>query len=445
MTQDRAFFNKEVFPRLGPHQAAAAVPGVFACSNFSYESLADSEARVVAKLQAYFEWSKTEPRLQGLYPWHFTTRSGKQSSGACDMRVGAVAMPRVLDKLTEIAHEIKPLKSDDSRSDAQQCTGYFVSGAGTASANGCYVQVNDMPSGCGAGGGRVGFAKDRQHHLYAWGGVWKLGLCGKRIDFQAVETSAWPPQVSDTTSGHRNASCGAVYTVGPGVNGRPVSGTPPCPSVERQHMPPLPPPPPPPLPLPPAPPAPPMRLVVDEDFDGTELNSSLWNVLEQVHRGGVYAKENVRVEDGVLVLETVAKNVTSGGQEFYVTSGAVTTSRKFSQVGGRWVATVKLPEVAKSSGYVLHSSIWLTPDPGPNISGCPQEIGARVLSCSSLENKRLKAVGAQTWSNSTLMVRRTCRTTPCIILNDLSRPLQVIGVRLQPASVPLVEPLPMNL
>ena len=73
-------------------------------------------------------------------------------------------------------------------------------------------------------------------------------------------------------------------------------------------------------------------------FDGTELNSSLWNVLEQVHRGGVYAKENVRVEDGVLVLETVAKNVTSGGQEFYVTSGAVTTSRKFSQVGGRWVA-----------------------------------------------------------------------------------------------------------
>ena len=34
VTQDRAFFNKEVFPRLGPHQAAAAVPGVFACSNF---------------------------------------------------------------------------------------------------------------------------------------------------------------------------------------------------------------------------------------------------------------------------------------------------------------------------------------------------------------------------------------------------------------------------
>ena len=129
-----------------------------------------------------------------------------------------------------------------------------------------------------------------------------------------------------------------------------------------------------------------MRLVVDENFDGTELNSSLWNVLEQVHRGGAYAKENVRVEDGVLVLETIAKNVTSGGQEFYVTSGAVTTSRKFSQVGGRWVATVKLPEVSKSSGYVLHSSIWLTTDPGPNISGCPQEIGARALSCSSLEN-----------------------------------------------------------
>ena len=58
--QDRAFFNKEVFPRMAAHQRAGVIPGVFACSNLSYISLAESEAHVVAKLQAYWEWSQAE-------------------------------------------------------------------------------------------------------------------------------------------------------------------------------------------------------------------------------------------------------------------------------------------------------------------------------------------------------------------------------------------------
>lgn len=58
--QDRAFFNEEVFPRMAAHQRAAVVPGVFACSNLSYISLAESEAHVVAKLQGYWEWAQAE-------------------------------------------------------------------------------------------------------------------------------------------------------------------------------------------------------------------------------------------------------------------------------------------------------------------------------------------------------------------------------------------------
>ena len=115
VTQDRAFFDKEVFPRLSPHQTAAVIPGVFACSNFTYESLEDSEGRVVAKLQGYWEWAQVEPKLHGMYPWHFTNRSGEQSSGACDMRVGAVAMPKVLAKLAEIARSIKQQQPPGSR------------------------------------------------------------------------------------------------------------------------------------------------------------------------------------------------------------------------------------------------------------------------------------------------------------------------------------------
>lgn len=126
---------------------------------------------------------------------------------------------------------------------------------------------------------------------------------------------------------------------------------------------------------------PPMKLVWQDDFDGTELNASRWNVLEQVHRGGVYTKENVRVRDGNLVLQTIAQNMTiqQGGAptQFFVSSGAVNTSGLAEQVHGRWEARVKLPMVYKSPGYVLHSSIWLFSNEAANDgkhSGCAQEI-----------------------------------------------------------------------
>ena len=76
-----------------------------------------------------------------------------------------------------------------------------------------------------------------------------------------------------------------------------------------------------------------MSLVWEDHFDGNRLNTSLWNVMEQVHRRGVYTintKENVRVEQGMLILDTIAQNLTirqgSDDVPFYVTSGAVNTS-----------------------------------------------------------------------------------------------------------------------
>ena len=122
-----------------------------------------------------------------------------------------------------------------------------------------------------------------------------------------------------------------------------------------------------------------MRLVWADEFDAPTLNESRWNVLEQVHRGGVYTRDNVFVADGALVLRTVARNMTieQGGTPtpFYVASGAVNTSGLLEQRTGRWEARVKLPAVAESAGYTLHSSIWLFADArNPARSGCPQEI-----------------------------------------------------------------------
>lgn len=118
-----------------------------------------------------------------------------------------------------------------------------------------------------------------------------------------------------------------------------------------------------------------MRLVAEDDFTGNTLNTSLWNVLEQVHRGGVYTAGNVWVRDGNLVLQTRAENLTVDGQPFYMTSGAVNTSGLLQQRHGRFSARVRLPDVNRSPGYTLHSSIWLfANERDPHSSGCPQEI-----------------------------------------------------------------------
>lgn len=127
------------------------------------------------------------------------------------------------------------------------------------------------------------------------------------------------------------------------------------------------------------PPTPAMRLLWEENFDGPELNASRWNILEQIHRGGVYTKENVLLREGVLVLRTIAQNMTieQGGKEeqFYVSSGAVNTSGLDERFRGRWEVVAKLPLVGLSLGYTLHSSIWLFSNTrDPQRSGCSQEI-----------------------------------------------------------------------
>ena len=241
------------------------------------------------------------------------------------------------------------------------CTGYIVSGAGAPELNGCYVQSEHTYDG------REIFAKDDEHKLYCWRGIWKLGSPGHNFSYFAITPTPWPPESI-------TPKCGTGWEVATG-------GVVPCPAVKRSNLPPPPPvPPPPPTPAPaPMPPTPPMRLVWEDHFDGPSLNSTLWNVLEQVHRGGVYTKENVRLENGSLVLQTIAQNLTIpqgvNNVSFYVSSGAVNTSGLFEQRLGRWEARVKLPMVYESPGYTLHSSIWLFANTKrAGHTGCPQEI-----------------------------------------------------------------------
>ena len=102
-----------------------------------------------------------------------------------------------------------------------------------------------------------------------------------------------------------------------------------------------------------------MHIVFADDFDGLSIDSSKWTVQEGLNRGGIYRRNNTFVENGALVMRTVAENYTHAGLPYWVSSGAVSTSGKFSQRLGRWEASVKLPRPNESPSYTLHSSIWL--------------------------------------------------------------------------------------
>lgn len=102
----RAFVEKELYPRMAPHQRVFAVPGTFGCSNTSYMPLAASATSVIEKLDAYWAWGREDPRLAGLNPWHFNFRGHPQHGPPCDMQLGAADLPGVVDKLREIGQWI---------------------------------------------------------------------------------------------------------------------------------------------------------------------------------------------------------------------------------------------------------------------------------------------------------------------------------------------------
>ena len=135
-----------------------------------------------------------------------------------------------------------------------------------------------------------------------------------------------------------------------------------------------------------------MRLVFSDEFNGTAVNTTRWNVLNLEGCGNEssphkppYCATNVHIENGALVLRVVKHNQTiNGSTKHYACGGAVNTAKRFYQRQGRWEASVRLPIVADGAGYTLHSSIWLTarasesaptgPVTPPNISDCAQEI-----------------------------------------------------------------------
>jgi hypothetical protein len=70
----QVFMAEHVKPRMTPHQRLLLVPGLFLDANISRSGpLAQQEQLMIRKLDAYFDWAKTDHQVVGLNGWHWTT------------------------------------------------------------------------------------------------------------------------------------------------------------------------------------------------------------------------------------------------------------------------------------------------------------------------------------------------------------------------------------
>eukprot|EP01052_Picozoa_sp_SAG31_P030025 SAG31_NODE_3043_length_4753_cov_3.006016_3_plen_239_part_00 len=124
------FLKAAIFQMMWPHQKALLVPGLFGCTNVM--SLNQSQDKAVEKLDAYFSWAKTDPRVAGFAPWHWGDRHTPQyTKGACNMELGAGSMPQVVAKLREMGKWMKAnapgsLKTDDMQLHSPEVTESWV-------------------------------------------------------------------------------------------------------------------------------------------------------------------------------------------------------------------------------------------------------------------------------------------------------------------------------
>ena len=107
----------------------------------------------------------------------------------------------------------------------------------------------------------------------------------------------------------------------------------------------------------------PWKLVWADEFDGTKLDYTKWAVEENAHGGGngelqffVERPENVRVEDGHLVIEARQERFASAGQVREYTSARLRTKLRADWKYCRVEVRAQLP-----AGRGLWPAIWMLP------------------------------------------------------------------------------------
>ncbi len=144
------------------------------------------------------------------------------------------------------------------------------------------------------------------------------------------------------------------------------------------------------------------ELVFDDEFDGTELDTSKWGYnysWGNSHNHAAYcAPENVIVKDGVLTLlgenkqhpNGVGKAGTFNNKEYPLvyTSGAVNTHHKFNFNYGYFEARLKMPK-----GKGMWPAWWMLKD------GWPPEIDMLEILCSRPTQLHVNCHYGPAWNN----------------------------------------------
>jgi len=106
------------------------------------------------------------------------------------------------------------------------------------------------------------------------------------------------------------------------------------------------------------------KLVWSDEFNGKDIDFSKWAVEENGHGGGngelqyyVDRPENLRIEDGHLVIEAHKQKYNAAGVEKDYTSGRLRTKRRASWLYGRFEIRAKLP-----TGRGIWPAIWMLPE-----------------------------------------------------------------------------------
>ncbi len=104
-----------------------------------------------------------------------------------------------------------------------------------------------------------------------------------------------------------------------------------------------------------------LDLVWSDDFDGKSLDESKWEVIVNGRGGGnkelqYYRKENVRVENGMLIIEARKEKFTGPDGARDYTSAKIRTKNKGDWTYGRIELRAKLPK-----GKGIWPAIWMMP------------------------------------------------------------------------------------
>jgi hypothetical protein len=95
----RQFYQTLIYPRMAPHQSAWLVPGLFGEQANAPTTAHDK--LLVDKLDDFWDWARSDPRVTGLHPWHWTSfpTLGQHQRGAREY-------PLLLHRLREIGQLI---------------------------------------------------------------------------------------------------------------------------------------------------------------------------------------------------------------------------------------------------------------------------------------------------------------------------------------------------